>query len=293
MILLKNFPKCFKRGELLKEHTTFKIGGPAQFWARPLNLDDLAGVLLWCKKNKKPFRVIGGGSNLLVYDKGVRGVVCELNTPFFTAVASRGVLVFAGAGASLSRLISFCTANKLSGVEFLTGIPGTLGGAIVGNAGTKDKSVGDLVEFVVVMDYNGSLRKVYGRDLIFSYRDSNIRDSVVLLACLKLLKKDGRAIKNSIASYAADRRRNQGRSWLSAGCVFKNPPGDSAGRLIDACGLKSARRGGAVVSETHANFILNSGEAKASDVAFLMRRAVTSVYKRYGIRLEPEIKIWR
>jgi len=198
-----------------------------------------------------------------------------------------------GAGVPLPALIAYCTQQGLSGVEFLTGIPGTVGGALAGNAGTKNKSIGDLVEFVIIMDYNGNLYKRSAADLDFSYRHSNIRHGVVLQACLKLVKKDKTAIRAAIARYAGTRRKTQGKAWLSAGCCFKNPAGDSAGRLIDACGLKGARSGHAVVSGMHANFILNDGHATAGDVRALMRRIGTSVKKRFGVRLEPEIKIWR
>jgi UDP-N-acetylmuramate dehydrogenase len=282
-----------KGGEFLSKHTTFRIGGPAQYWSEPGDAAQLAALLDWCKKNKKSVRVIGAGSNILAADRGVRGVVVKLSSPFFTSVGGINCLCVAGAGAPLSALISYCTRQGLSGVEFLNGIPGTVGGAIAGNAGTKDKSIGDLVEFVIVMDYNGNIRKHSAADLDFSYRHASLRNCVVLQACLKLVKKNKTSIRATIARYAELRRRSQGRAWLSAGCCFKNPAGESAGRLIDACGLKGARRGHAVVSDAHANFILNDGKATASDVLALVRRVRTAVKKRFGIRLEPEIKIWR
>jgi UDP-N-acetylmuramate dehydrogenase len=194
---------------------------------------------------------------------------------------------------TLSGLIDFCSSNGLSGVEFLIGIPGTIGGAIAGNAGTKDKSIGDLVEFVDVMDYNGQINRMKRTDLKFSYRNSNLANRVILQACLKLVKRNKKAIRDTVSRYISARRVSQGAGWFSAGCCFKNPPGDSAGRLIDACGFKGARCGNAMVSQRHANFILNGGGAKASDVMTLMRRISRKVKNRYGIRLEPEIKIWR
>ena len=286
-------PVKFKKGELLSNHTTFRIGGGAQYWAEPKDVAQLAELLFWCRKNKIRVRVIGSGSNILVPDHGLRGVVVRLNTSFFTTISKMDRLCLVGAGTQLSSFIAYCTRQGLSGVEFLSGIPGTVGGALVGNAGTKDKSIGDLVEFVIVMDYNGHIRKQSAADLDFSYRHSNIYDCVVLQACLKLVKKNKTIIRTTIARFVYARRKSQGKSWRSAGCCFKNPQGDSAGRLIDACGLKGARRGNAVVSYTHANFILNDGNATASDVLALIRLIKAKVKKRFGIRLEPEIKIWR
>jgi UDP-N-acetylmuramate dehydrogenase len=288
-----NFPVKYKSGELLSRHTTFRIGGPAQYWVEPEDVMELRELLAWCKKNKKSARVIGAGSNILAADRGVRGVVVRLKSPCFTSINSVGSLCVAGAGAPLSALIAYCTRQGLSGVEFLSGIPGTVGGALAGNAGTKDACIGDLVEFVIVMDYNGNIRKRSAADLDFSYRHSSLRNCVVLQACLKLVKKNRTAIRATISRYAGSRRKSQGKPWLSAGCCFKNPAGDSAGRLIDACGLKGARSGHAVVSEAHANFILNDGSATACDVLALIRRIGTGVNRRFGIRLEPEIKIWR
>jgi UDP-N-acetylmuramate dehydrogenase len=287
------FPIKYKKGELLSKHTTFRIGGPAQYWAEPDDVAQLAALLSWCKKNKKSVRVIGAGSNILAVDRGVRGVVVRLNSSFFTSIRRAGRSCMVGAGAPLPKLVAYCAKHGLSGVEFLSGIPGTVGGALAGNAGIKDKSIGDLVEFVIVMDYNGIIRKQSAADLDFSYRHSNIRNCVVLQACLKLGEKNKTTIRTTIARYVHLRRASQGKGWASAGCCFKNPSGDSAGRLIDVCGLKGARSGHAVVSGMHANFILNDGDAAASDVLVLIRRIRAAVKKRFGIRLEPEINIWR
>ena len=287
------FPIKVKRAEPLDKHTSFKIGGKAQFWSEPKDVQQLARLLSWCTKYKKRVRIIGAGSNILVSDRGVSGIVVKLNSAPLAAIKRIGSRVIVGAGTPLAGLAAFCIRSGLSGVEFLSGIPGTVGGAIVGNAGTKDKSIGDLVEFVVVMDYNGQVNRMKRTDLKFSYRSSNLAKCVVLQACLKLVKRDKAAIRRTISMYVSARRASQGAGWLSAGCCFKNPPGDSAGRLIDACGFKGARCGNAMVSKKHANFILNDGSASASDVMALMRRISQKVKKRYGIRLEPEIKIWR
>lgn len=293
MTLPKNFPAGCKRGELLKKHTTFGIGGPARYWCEPADLNELSAVVSWCGRNKKEFRVIGGGSNILVSDKGVDFAVIKLSSVFFSKIASQGNRVLAGAGAPLSSLVSYCCSKGLSGLEFLAGIPGTVGGAVVGNAGTSDASAGDFVEFAVVMDYNGTLRKVSGPASGFSYRDSALRRTIVLLACFRLTAKKAKDVRESVKSYVSDRARKQGGNWRSAGCVFKNPAAAPAGKLIDSCGLKSSRRGKAVISGKHANFILNEGGASYSDVIYLMKKAARAVDKKYGIKLQPEIIIWK
>ncbi|HQO38302.1 MAG TPA: UDP-N-acetylmuramate dehydrogenase [Candidatus Omnitrophota bacterium] len=293
MNLRSNFPVPIKKRVRLCRHTTFGIGGPAQFWAEPGDVSELADLAAWCKKNRTRLRVIGAGSNILVADRGVSGVVARLGAPGFTVVRRAGERVIVGAGAPLARLVAFCSRQGLSGVEFLHGIPGTVGGAVAGNAGTKDAAIGDLVEFVIVMDYNGRVSKRSAADIGFSYRCSGLENVIILQVCLKLVGRDPGAIRRRIAEYAAARRAGQGAAWRSAGCCFKNPRGTSAGRLIDACGLKGRRCGSAVVSGVHANFILNKGGARASDVLMLMRCIRETVKKRFGILLEPEIKIWR
>lgn len=181
----------------------------------------------------------------------------------------------------------------MSGAEFLHGIPGTVGGAVAGNAGTRDRAIGDLVEFVVVMDYNGRVSKLQAPEIGFAYRRSGLGNVIILQACMRLSRKAPSVIRRRIAQYARMRRLTQGAGWRSAGCCFKNPGSESAGRLIDACGLKGSRCGRAVVSRMHANFILNDGGAAASDVRCLMRRITSAVKKKFNIRLEPEIRIWQ
>ncbi|MCU0650814.1 MAG: UDP-N-acetylmuramate dehydrogenase [Candidatus Omnitrophica bacterium] len=293
MNLHAGLPVKYKAREPLKKHTTFGIGGPCQYWAEPRNYPDLARLIAWSKKNNKRVFVIGAGSNLLVSDAGVRGVVIRLSSAAFRGISMRNNYVCAGAGSALSKLSAFCAAAGLSGLEFLTGIPGTVGGAIAGNAGTKDKSIGDLVEFVKVMDYNGKIKTIKRKAAHFGYRSSGLYGFIVLQAGFMLVKKDRRTIRTNITGYARARKASQGAGWRSAGCCFKNPPGDSAGRLIDACGFKGAACGNASVSQIHANFILNDGNARCRDVVALMQRIASKVKKKYGIVLEPEIKIWR
>jgi UDP-N-acetylmuramate dehydrogenase len=280
-------------GAPLGEYTTFKIGGPARFFIEPKDKEDLKLLLGLRKKYKLPLLVIGSGSNILASDKGVQGVVLRLSAPYFNTLSFRNNFVEAASGAALSRVIRLSGTRGLSGLESLAGIPGTLGGALVMNAGVADKTIADLVENVTVMDYNGIIKVLRKKDLRFAYRKSNLTKCVILSACLKLVKKNKRKIRQEIQQRLRSRWLSQDWSLPSAGCVFKNPKGDSAGRLIDLCGLKGKRLGGAAISSKHANFIINVGHAQAKDVLHLLDLAKREVRKGFGVRLEPEIIIWR
>jgi UDP-N-acetylmuramate dehydrogenase len=280
-------------GAPLGEYTTFKIGGPARFFIEPKDNEDLKLLLGLRKKYKLPLSVIGSGSNILASDKGVRGVVLRLSAPYFNKVFFRNNFVEAASGAVLSRVMRLSGARGLSGLESLAGIPGTLGGALVMNAGVADKTIADLVENVTVMDYNGIIKLLRKKNLRFAYRKSNLTKCVILSVCLKLAKKNKRKIRQEIQQRLRHRWMSQDWSLPSAGCVFKNPKGDSAGRLIDLCGLKGRRSGGAAISLKHANFIVNVRHAHAKDVLHLMGLAKREVKKGFGVRLEPEIIIWK
>lgn len=279
--------------EPLKNKTTFRIGGSAKFFIEPKDIDDLKHLLSSVKRYKIPTFVIGAGSNVLVSDKGIQGIVFRLNAPYFKKILKYGSHIYAGSGSLLNQFILKAAEFGLSGVEFLAGIPGTVGGALCMNAGVGKKNIGDLVEKVTVMDYNGNI-KVLGRDDIrFEYRKSSLGKFIILSADFKLAKKDKKEIKNNITNYLKYRRDTQDSSLSNAGCVFKNPPGNSAGRLIDLCGLKGRGSGSAYVSLRHANFILNRKNALAGDVLRLMSLIKKRVKRKFKVNLEPEIKIWR
>jgi UDP-N-acetylmuramate dehydrogenase len=282
-----------KLNEPLKKYTTFKIGGPAKFLVEPQDADDLKLFLELRKKAGVPFRVIGSGSNILAGDRGFRGAVLKLSSPYFKRIKFDKFFLECGAGNSLGRVIAAAKTRGLSGLEFLSGIPGTAGGALVMNAGTNDKSIGSLVESVKVMDYNGRINDLFRTDLRLGYRRSNLSRYIILGCCLKLAKKGKKEIVNKAEEYLSRRRITQDLLRPSAGCIFKNPPGKSAGKLIDLCGLKGRKAGGAAVSKIHANFILNYGAAKAADVLKLMSLIKRRVKGKFNITLEPEIKIWR
>lgn len=282
-----------KLNEPLKNRTTFKIGGPARFFIEPKDTADLKLLLACGKRYNISILVIGSGSNILISDKGINAIVLKLNSLCFKRAIFNGNFLKAGCGLLLAKLIQAAGERSLSGVEFLTGIPGTVGGALSMNAGANGKNFGDLVESAELMDYNGKIRILNKKEIKFEYRKSNLAEYIILSACLKLAKKNKKEIKDNIEKYLAYRKDTQDNSLPNAGCIFKNPTGESAGKLADLCGLKGKRRGGAFVSWRHANFILNQGCASASDVLRLMELVKKNVKGKFNITLEPEIIIWK
>lgn len=279
--------------EPLRKHTTFKIGGRAEYFFEPGDADELKSLLSLLKRRKIPILALGAGSNILASDKDIDAAIIRLSSPYFKGVKFKGSFVEAGSGLMLNQLLLASKRRGLSGAEFLAGIPGTVGGALIMNAGLKEESIADIVESVTVIDYNGGVKTLPKTGIKFEYRQSSLSKYIIVSAVIKLAKKDKRDIADRIAQYLTRRRLSQDLSYPSAGCVFKNPRGYSAGQLIDLCGLKGRRSGGACVSRRHANFILNKGNAKAKDVFALMDLIGKEVRSKFKIKLEPEIKIWR
>jgi UDP-N-acetylmuramate dehydrogenase len=279
--------------EPLKKHTTFGIGGPAKFFIEPQDAEDLKLLLWLAKKYKIALCVIGAGSNILAPDAGLDKAVVHLNSPYFKKITSKDGLILAGAGALLGQVMLYAKNRGLAGLEFLAGIPGTVGGALAMNAGAFDRNISDLAEEVRVMDYNGKIKILGPKAIKFNYRSSSLTNSIVLSAGLKLKRSSRGRIEKKIQACWEIRRMTQDYSRSSAGCVFKNPPRQAAGKLVDLCGLKGKRIGGAGISKRHANFILNLGNAKARDVLELIQLAKRQVKKRFDLNLEAEIKIWR
>jgi len=279
--------------EPLRFHTSFKIGGPARFFIEPRDTAALKLLLSRAKKYAMPVLVIGAGSNILASDDCIEAVVLRLNSGSFKAVSCRTDRIDAGGGVTLAELIQTAKRNGLSGIEFLAGIPGTVGGALVMNAGAWGKDIADSVEKVKVMDYNGKMKILPREKIKFGYRKSSLDRFIVLNATFKLAKGKREEIELLIRRYLRQRKDTQDASLANAGCIFKNPLGDSAGRLIDLCSLKGKRIGNAVISKRHANFILNCGKARSQDVLKLMGLIRCRVRNKFGINLQPEIKIWR
>ncbi len=291
----RNLKGRIRLAEPLKNHTTFKIGGPAKFFIEPQDPNDLRLLLSLVKRYNLSLLVIGRGSNLLISDKGINGVVLRLNAPWFNKLSYKDNYLEAGSGALLSRVVLFAKGHGLSGAEFLVGIPGTVGGALAMNAGIAqdNRSIAELVESVTVMDYRGNRKILNKKDIRFGYRTSSLSKYIILSALIKLNRKNKEQINDKIKAYLKYRKLTQDLSKPSAGCIFRNPKGHSAGRLIDLCGLKGKRIGDAGVSLKHANFILNLGKGSARDVCKLMDLIRKKVNNKFNINLTPEIKIWQ
>lgn len=277
----------------LKRQTTFKIGGPAQFFVEPQSLDDLRQLLICAKRYRIPLSLIGSGSNILAADFPLRRIVVHLGTGF-KKISFAGSSMRCESGLPLNQVIARAAAHGLGGLEFLAGIPGTLGGALVMNAGAWGRSIADRVISVTVMDKAGRVMSLAKRDIDFGYRKSGLGKFIILGTVLSLRPKPAGQINKKVKTYLEKRFQSQENFYPNAGCVFKNPASNiSAGSLIDLCGLKGVRRGDAEISRKHANFIINKGNARADDVLKLMRLVKRKVKDKFNIYLEPEIKIWR
>jgi len=276
--------------EPMREHTTFKIGGPADIWAQPKDLESLMQIIGLCRSESMPVVIAGNGSNLLIKDKGIKACVINLNTAYFKSLKVEADSVTAGAGLGLSRLINVFCKEGLSGLESLAGIPATVGGALAMNAGGK-AWIGDFIEEVSVMDGELKVRNLDRKELVFRYRGSNLGKYIVLNARFKFRKSNSETVKKQTKRFLDEKIKNQDLAAKSAGCVFKNPNGASAGRLIDLSGFKGKNVGDAFVSEKHTNFIINAQNATCSDVLKLMDKIIVKVKKDHGVRLEPEIKV--
>lgn len=276
--------------EPLSRHTSFRIGGPADLMMFPSSEAEL-GDLLRLTGTALPVLILGNGTNLLAGDKGFRGVVIKM-TRGFKGIARSGNTVEVEAGHSLPRLVDFCLAQGLSGLEWAVGIPGSVGGALVMNAGAYGGQMSDTVVAVKGILPSGRKRSLDARAIRFSYRHAEYPNRFVITGCtLKLDKGRQRQIKKAMDGWMARRELNQPLSLPSAGCVFKNPAGDSARRLIGLAGLRGKRVGGAQVSVKHANFIVNRGRATARDVLALAQLVQATVAKQLGVTLVPEVKL--
>lgn len=279
--------------ELMVRHTTFRVGGKASALVYPQDEEDLKSVVTTLADAQVPIKVLGNGSNLLVSDRGISGVVVKLGRAFHGIRRDANSLLV-GAGVPLAQVVKFAAQQGLSGLESTVGIPGTLGGAIATNAGTDTGHMGDLVQQVTVMDSQGRIKACRPKELNYSYRRSSILNSglIVLEARLKLTPNDPAKIRAKMKRLGAKRGSRQPLKCRSAGCVFMNPCDIdlAAGKLLDRAGAKGLRQGDAQVSSKHANFIVNRGQATAGDIRTLIARLQESVMRAYGVMLEPEIE---
>jgi len=278
-------------GAPLRNLTTFRVGGPARMLARPEEAGELAALLSLARKERVPYVILGGGSNLLFDDAGFDGLAVKLGSGF-AALEGEGSRVRAGAAAAAADLLAWAVARDLGGLEGLAGLPGTVGGAVSGNAGAGPEGLGRAVAGLFILDGEGRTRRLSAADLDFTYRSlSGLPEgSVILAAEFGLTPRPAGEVRARLAEVRA-RRGGQPLGGRSAGCVFKNPPALSAGRLIDECGLKGHRIGGARVSEVHANFILADNGATAADILALIDRVREGVLARHGLALELELKV--
>ena len=289
----EDFQSIVTPDEALAPHTWFRLGGPAAFLARPRNVADVVGLIRRCRESDVPFQVLSGGSNVLVRDEGFAGLVIHLESPAFSDVAIAGNKVEAGAAVPLTALISQTARAGLAGLEVLTGIPGTVGGALRGNSGGRQGAVGTFVRQATVVDDSGEVLVREREDLRFEYRSSDLDEPVILSAEFALEPEDPEAVVRRMRRIWIIKKENQPYGHQSSGCIFKNPtPETSAGALIDQAGLKGVRFGGAEVSDRHANFIVAHPGAKSADVLALIDLIRQKVRQQFGHDLELQIKIW-
>lgn len=277
--------------EPMSSHTTFRIGGPADYFVMPSDAGELADILKICREENVPYFILGNGSNLLVGDKGYRGVVIQLYKNF-DEIRIDGTMVTAKAGAMLIRVAKEAGKAGLTGLEFASGIPGTIGGAMVMNAGAYGGEMKDVVSSVAVLTREGEVKTLTGEEMNFRYRGSVIEDQgyIVLEAVLKLSKGEPEKIQARMEELSLQRKTKQPIEYPSAGSTFKRPQGYFAGKLIMDSGLRGFQVGGAQVSEKHCGFVINTGGATASDVMQLISAVSDRVEEQFGVALEPEVK---
>jgi UDP-N-acetylmuramate dehydrogenase len=292
MKLFDGLKEIVKTNEPLGPHTWFRIGGPATYFIQPRTVEELSLVVKRCCENDVPMYVLGGGANLLIDDAGVKGAVIHLGDGQFKDVNFAAGLVKAGAGADMNKLVLRAVREGLSGLECLTGVPGSVGGCVRMNAGGAFGDIGNIVESVTVMTDTGEIFTRRREDLAFAYRSTNITSKFILEAELRLMEDDPHRVLKQVKQIWIYKKNTQPLGYGSAGCVFKNPRGLSAGALIDRAGLKGKAVGGAHVSDKHANFILADKGSTASDVLKLINIIRETVYKKNEVYLELELEVW-
>ena len=277
--------------EPMKAHTTFRIGGPADVFVTPKSDEELAAVLAFCRKQQIPYFVMGNGSNLLVSDAGFRGVIIQIYKTM-QGCSTKGSTMQAQAGILLSSLAAEAKEHSLTGLEFASGIPGTLGGAVTMNAGAYGGEMKDVLRKVRVLDEAGQILTLDAAELKLGYRTSLIKEKgwTVLSAELELQEGEKTAIEAQMNDLKEKRVSKQPLQYPSAGSTFKRPEGYFAGKLIQDAGLRGKQIGGAQVSEKHCGFVINAGNATAADVCALMKYVQDTVWEQFRVKLEPEVK---
>ncbi len=292
MNIFSGLEKIVETNYPLAKDTWYGLGGPADYFIKPGTVEQLKTIAQRCNENNIPIYVLGFGSNLLINDDGLRAAVIKLEAEKFSQTQFDGEQLTAWAGAKLSGLVLTCVKKGLSGIEALTGIPGSIGGAVRMNAGGNFGDIGAAIETVTLMDSQGDVFEKSKPELMFDYRSTNITAQFIINATLKLASTDPEQIMRTVKEIWIYKKNSQPLNTRNCGCVFKNPRGVSAGALIDRAGLKGLRIGGAVVSEKHANFIIAEDGCKSRDVIRLIDAIKERVKEQFGIELELEIEIW-
>ncbi len=298
--ILKNLEEIIpkekiKQNEPMKNHTSFKIGGPAEFYIKISTIEELQKILEFAKKENIKITIIGNGSNVLVSDKGIQGIVIRTNLKKVEIKnkEQNKIEVIADDATPIGFLAQKLLKEEITGFEEIAGIPGTIGGAILMNAGAHGKEMKDIVTEITVIDYNGEIQKFTNEDAEFTYRNSKFSngDYIILQAKMLLEKGNAKEIKAKMDEYAQIRKEKQPLEYPSAGSTFKRGEGFITAKLIDETGLKGYSIGGAKVSEKHAGFIINTGDATAQDVLDLAKYVTDKVYEKFGKKIEFEIKV--
>lgn len=279
-------------GENMSIHTTFKAGGPADYYVVPHNSDEVADIIRLCKKEGMPYLILGGGSNILFTKKGYRGIVIHIGK-LLSDIQVEDNLLTAYAGAKLPAVSIKAAESGLSGLEFAAGIPGSVGGAVVMNAGAYGGEIKDVIAYADVCDSDGNIITLSADELKLGYRTSVISEKgyTVIRAGFKLNYKDTEEIKTLMNDYNERRRQKQPLEYASAGSTFKRPKGYFAGSLIEQCGLKGYSCNDAMVSEKHAGFVINKAAADSDDILNVIQHVIDTVYEKMNVKLEPEVKI--
>ena len=277
--------------ESLKKHTTYGIGGPADLMIFPKSKQDLIKVIEIINENKIQLTILGSGSNVLVSDNGIRGAVISLKNSLKQIEVDDNIL-YAECGTMLGKIVKHAVKNNLIGLENLNGVPGTLGGALIMNAGAWGGEISENLIHVEVINSKSEIQKIQKKDLNFSYRQSSFnKDDILLSAKFNLKKADKDIIKENFIEAQSGRKKSQPLNKRSAGSLFKNPKNNSAGKLLDEAGLKGFSIGDAKISEKHANFFINDGDATSKDMLMLIKKAHKEVKDKFNINLSLEVKL--
>ena len=292
MGLLSGFEHFAREGEPLAPYTWFRLGGEAEYFAEPTTVEELAALVKRCYETETPVRLLGGGSNVLAPDAGVPGVVIHLAAPAFCPIQVDKTSITAGAGAKLGHVITAAVREGLAGLEQLTGVPGTVGGALRGNACTHGGAIGQWTTSVTLMNLKGEIGVRSRDDLQFAYGQSNLDDGIVLDARFELEPEESGELTKRMQRLWIVKKAQQPVGGQNTGCIFKDPPGGSAARIIEDAGLKGARQGKAEVSDRNANFIEVEPGASSEDVERLIEHLREQAMRRLGVQLEVALAIW-